>query len=311
MAQFSRAAMAHFEKHHGIASASQLVGSGLSVHAIRALVDAGNLDLVLRGAYRLPAVPLDELGRCVAVCTAHPDVVVSGPTAGRIWGFRRLPTDKRVHVLTPPQSQRTISTWVVQYRTSAIHPEDVVVRGDGIRVTTRERTALDLARSLNPVDLLSVVEQAMRDGRLSADDMRRVAVDWLSPRRPWLRSYLETLDRRLGGGPADSHYEVLLGDALGAAGLSGLVRQLSIDLPGYGPARFDLAVPDLRWAIEIDIFPTHSETAGRKSDIWRDRCASEIGWVVDRVVESDFGSSLESTVRRLVQSHHQRQSSFR
>jgi hypothetical protein len=305
MAQFSRVAIAHFEKHHGIASTSQLLEAGLTVHGIRTLVDAGNLDLVLRGAYRLPAVPLDEPGRCVAVCAAHADVVVSGPTAGRLWGFRRIPADRRIHVLAPPHSQRTISQWVVPYRTSAIHAEDVLVRLDGIRLTSRERTALDLARSLKSVDLLSVIEQAMSDGRLTADDMRRVAVEWLSPRRPWLRSYLETLDRRLKGGAADSHHEVILGEALEAAGIQGLVRQFQVDLPGYGPARFDLAVPELCLAIEIDVFPTHSETAGRRSDEWRDRSANEIGWRVDRVVESDFGHEFGNTVQRLVRVHRQ------
>ena len=120
-----------------------------------------------------------------------------------------------------------------------------------------------------------------------------------------MRSYLETLDCRLEGGAADSHHEVILGSALEAAGIEGLVRQFQIDLPGYGPARFDLAVPELRWAIEIDVFPTHSETAGRMSDEWRDRSASEVGWRVDRVVEANFGPAIGRTVQRLVRIHRQ------
>jgi len=311
MTHFTRAALAHFEAHHGIASISDLKSAGLSDYAVRNLVEMGSLELVLQGAYRLPAVPLDELGRCTAVCAAHPDVVISGPTAGRMWGFRRIPNDFRVHLLAPPTSQRTIASWVKPYRTNAFHSEDVVVRRDGIAVTSRQRTVLDLARMLDSTSLLSVIEQAMNDGRLSSDDMRRVAVDWLSPRRPWLRSYLMTLDRRLSGGAADSHYEVLLGDALKRAGIRGLARQYSIDLPGYGPARFDLAVPDLLWAIEIDVFPTHFETAGRESDEWRDRSARQLGWSVERVVKADFGSSLEDTIIRLLNVHSRRQSSFR
>ena len=300
MPYLTPAALDHFSSHHGIASAAQLWRAGLSVHTIRQLVRAGVLHQVLKGAYRLPAVPLDELGRCAAVCAAHPDLIISGPTAGRIWGFRKLPPDRRIHVLGPPASRPTIATWVVPYRTSAFHPEDVYMRSDGIAVTSRERTVLDLARTLDSTNLLSVIEQAIRDGELTEDDMRRVAVDWMSPQRPWLRRYLEILDRRLDGGTADSHYEMLLGDALNAAGMRGLVRQFSIVLPGYGPARFDLAVPDLRWAIEIDIFPTHAETAGRRSDASRDRAAAEIGWSVDRIVESDFGPALDDTVDRLL-----------
>jgi len=311
MTQFTRAALAHFGTHHGIASISDLENAGLSRYAIRSLVRAGSLELVLQGAYRLPAVPLDEIGRCAAVCAAHADVIVSGPTAGRIWGFRQLPRDHRIHLLVPPTSQRTIAGWVQPYRTSAFHPEDVVVRSDGISVTSRQRTVLDLARTLDPMSLLSVAEQAMSDGHLGSDDMRRVAIDWLSPRRPWLRSYLEVLDQRLSGGAADSHYEVLLGDALKRAGIGGLVRQHSINLPGYGPALFDLAVPQLRWAIEIDVFPTHFETAGRGSDKWRDRSANKVGWSVARVVQADFGSSLEATVGRLLAAYRQRLTALR
>lgn len=310
MPQFTRAALAHFESHHGVASSRDLADLGLSSHAIRTLVAAGNLESILPNAYRLPAVPFDEPARCAAVCAAHPEVVISGPTAGRLWDLRRLPPDRRIHVLAPPASQPTVVSWVVPYRTAAFHHDDVHVRADGIRVTGRARTALDLARTLPPADLLSVIEQAMHDGRLTPDEMRRVAVDWISPRRPWLRRYLGVLDRRVSGGAAESHYEVMLGDALTAAGIRGLVRQFVIDLPGYGPARFDLAVPRLRWAIEVDVFPTHQETAGRDADSWRDRAAREVGWIVDRVIRSDFGDSMAGTVGRLVTAHHGRRSSL-
>ena len=311
MVQFTPAALAVFESHHGIASRAQLRNAGLTQHAIRNLIAAGNLQPILRGAYRLPAVPLDEPARCVAVCAAHPEVAISGPTAGRLWGFRRLPRDRRIHVLAPPASQPTTESWVVPYRTAAFRKEDVETRHDGISVTTRQRTALDLARMLHPIDLLSVIEQAARDGCLSDDDMRRVATDWISPRRLWLRQYLEVLDRRLEGGAADSHHEVVLGDALDRAGLVGLVRQFWIDLPGYGPARFDLAVPKMRWAIEVDVFPTHSETAGRASDSWRDRSAAELDWVVERVPQAAFGTELRATVQRLVKAHRNRQAQLR
>lgn len=305
MVHFTPAALALFERNHGIASRAQLASAGLTQHCIRRLVNAGNLEVVLRGAYRLPGVPLDEMARCTAVCAAHPEMAIAGPTAGRLWGFRRLPADHRVHALAPPHSQPAIASWVVPYRTSAVRPEDTVARPDGILLTGRPRTALDLARFLSPTDLLSVIEQAMKDGGHSRDEMRRVAVDWLSPARPWLRRYLEILDGRLRGGPAESHPEVELGDALDQVGITGLVRQHEIDLPGYGAARFDLAVPSLRWAIEVDVFPTHQETAGRLADRRRDDAAADIGWRVSRVAREDFGSALPATVRRLAEVHRE------
>jgi very-short-patch-repair endonuclease len=310
MAHFTRAALAHFAAHHGIASSAELARCGLSDHDVRSLVSVGNLELVVRGAYRLPAVPLDEQARCVAICTAH-DVAIGSVTAGRYWGFRRLPTDRRIHVIASPGTRRLSSRWVVPYRTAAIHEHDVEHRADGIVITSRPRTALDLARVLSPIDLLSVIEQAMLDGHHSADEMRRVAVDWMSPRRPWLRRYLEVLDRRNGGGAAESHDEVVLGARLTAAGVVGLVRQFPIELPGIGRARFDLAVPSLRWAIEVDMFPTHRETAGGQADLRRDEAAGAIGWRVDRVTPEHVGTAIDATIACLVGVYHSRRAALR
>jgi len=297
--------------HHGIASALALREVGVSPNDLRRLVGAGNLVPVLRGVYRMPAVPYDELARCVAVCVAHPKSVISGPTAGRLWGLRRVPGDLRVHILAPPRSHPTVESWVAPYRTRAFHAGDVVHRADGIVVTNRARTALDLARFAGSTDLLSIIEQVIRDGHLTDDVLRATAIDWMSPRRLWVRNFLEVLDGRLDGGAVESHGEVVLGDALRSAGVRGLQRQFQIDLPGYGPARFDLAVPDARLAIEVDLHPTHHETNGRLRDEARDRAARLIDWRVARVRSSDLGAGLASTVRRLDSEIHQRRLALR
>ncbi len=299
MTVFSIESLAYLRSHHGVASARELAAVGISPGDLRRLVEAGNLLSVFRGVYRMPAVPFDELARCVAVCAANPEAVISGPTAGRLWGLRRLPTDRRVHILGLPASNPTIEPWVVPYRTRAFHPHDVFRRPDGIAVTSRARTALDLARFVGATDLLSIVEQVLREGNLTDDDLRAAAIDWMSPRRPWIRLFLEVLDGRLRGGAAESHGEVVLGDSLRSAGVRGLQRQFRIDLPGYGPARFDLAVPDVRLAIEVDLYPTHFETNGRRRDSARDLAAQRLDWRVVRVVASDLGTDLPATVRRL------------
>ena len=296
MSLFTPASLAYLRAHHGVASRAALAETGLSDHAVRRLVDAGNLQPVLRGVYRMPVAALDLHARCAAVCAAHPDLAIASVTAGRIWGLRRVPRDPRIHVLAPPASHPTIAEWVIPYRTSAVHARDVVVRPDGIAVTSRPRTAFDLTRSVGPGDLLSIIEQVIADGGHGSDEMRRVAVDWLSPGRPWVRRYLRVLDRRLPGGAAESHLETVLGDALVAAGVRGIERQFWIDLPGYGPARFDLALPAIRLAIEVDGFPTHRETDGRHRDASRDAAARLLDWSVTRVEDRHVTRELPTTV---------------
>jgi hypothetical protein len=258
---------------------------------------------VLRGAYRTPSAPITELSQCAAVCAARQDVAIAGPTAGRLWGFRRLPPDRRIHVIAPRASNPAIARWVVPYRTDARHDADILQRDDGIRVTSRTRTAFDLARWLGPDDLLSVIEQAAHDGRTSDDEFLAVAADWISPRRPWAREFLQALDRRLPGGPAESHPEVRVAEALGRAGVRGLVRQHCVQLPGHGDVRFDLAVPELQWAIEVDLHPRHRETMGIASDTRRDRAASAIGWSTSRITKIQYDRRFNETIAELVATH--------
>ena len=303
MARLNPGAHALLARQHGVASTQQLLDSGMSQRQLRRLQHHGALELVLRGAYRTPSAPITELSQCAAVCAARPDVAIAGPTAGRLWGFRRLPPDRRIHVIAPRASNPAIARWVVPYRTDARHDHDLVERDDGIRVTSRTRTAFDLARWLGPDDLLSVIEQAAHDGRMSDDEFLAVAADWISPRRPWAREFLQALDRRLPGGPAESHPEVRVADALGRAGVRGLVRQHCIQLPGHGDVRFDLAVPELRWAIEVDLHPRHRETMGIASDTRRDRAASAIGWSTSRITETQYDHRFNETIADLTFVH--------
>ena len=306
MAHLTPHAHGLFARQHGTASVQQLLTTGLSLREIRHLQRAGALELVLRGAYRTPSAPITEASRSAAVCLARPDVAIAGPTAGRLWGLRRLPFDRRIHVLAPRASQPAAVRWVVPYRTDARHDCDVVDRGDGIKVTSRARTALDLARWLDADDLLSVIEQVVHDGRLTDDDLLAVAVDWLSPQRPWVRHFLQSLDRRLPGGAAESHPEVRVADALRRAGVRGLVRQFRTELPGYGGARFDLAVPELRWAIEVDLHPAHRESMGSTSDRRRDHAAAAIGWSTSRIDDEAYAHRFNETIAELAALHTRR-----
>lgn len=298
MTHLPGSALEHLRTHHGVASIDALLRHGVTIHGVRRLRESGQIVQVLEGVYHHRLVPFDEPARCVAVCSAHPEAVISAVTAGRLWGFRRLPRDNRIHGLFPPASQPTLASWVVPYRTSAFQDDDVVERTDGITLTSRARTAFDLARHLPDTNLLSVMEQAMHDGHFGPDVLWTVAEPWLSPRRPWARRFVGLLSRRIDGAGAESHPEVLVGSALVSAGVRGLHRQHCIDLPGYGRARFDLAIPDLRWAIEVDAHPTHRETAGAASDERRDLAATHIGWTVTRLGPEQL-TSLAATAASL------------
>jgi hypothetical protein len=295
-----------FATQHGVASVEQLLAAGATRRQVKRFEEAGAIVAGLRRTYRSPSVPFDEPARCAMVCLANPDLTIAGPTAGRLWGFRRLPADRRIHVIAPPASNPAVADWVVPYRTAAIHDQDVVERDDGIRVTSRARTAFDLTRVLDDDDLLSVIEQALHDGGLAEQHMWNTAADWLTPGRPWARRVVRQLHRRLPGRAAESHPEVRVAAALARRGVLGLERQWEIQLPGYGPARFDLAVPALRWAIEVDVHPTHRQTLGAASDKRRDLAARSIGWSVSRIGAERYECHFDSTLDALADEYRRR-----
>jgi very-short-patch-repair endonuclease len=288
-------------RQHGVGSLNQLIDCGISEPQIRVLERNDVLISVMKGAYRSSLVVEDELVRCAAVCVTRPDAAIAGPTAGRLWGFRKLPRDGRIHVLLPPGSRDPATPWTTTFRTDAIHATDIVHRNDGIAVTTRQRTVLDLARSVTADNLLSVAEQAMLDGHLSDADMRQVAVDWQSPQRRWIDDYLRALNRRLPGGPAESHPEVRVGDALRRRGVRNLVRQHAMELSTGRCVRFDLAVPGLRIAVEIDLHPVHVSTIGAMTDEQRDLDAERDGWTTLRITESEYRNTFEQRMNEVAQ----------
>ena len=79
-----------------------------------------------------------------------------------------------------------------------------------------------------------------------------------------------------------------MANALRGLGVTGLIRQHRLHLPSGRWARFDLAIPSRRIAIEVDVHPRHDETAGRLADGSRDDRVAAEGWVTVRISRADY-----------------------
>ncbi|CAN5779890.1 hypothetical protein BH18ACT2_BH18ACT2_13020 [soil metagenome] len=266
------------------------------------MVASGVLRRVVDGGYTFGGVDDAESLRCAALCSSRPHLVVSGPTAGRLWDLRRAPRDGLVHVVAPPHSQPCREPWVRPYRTALLAANEIVQRADGIRMTSPPRTIVDMTRYVDDLALASMIEAGLHRGVCSGIILRRTALRLATPGRPWARRFLAVLDGLSGGPPSESHAELRVFTALVERGVPGLARQVEVDLPGYGRARFDLAVPDLRWALEIDLHPTHDTLTGVHRDHLRDDGAEQCGWQVRRVGELELDQHFAATIDRLVAS---------
>ena len=180
--------------------------------------------------------------------------------------------------------------------------DEIVARSDGIRVTSPPRTVVDHTRYVDVPSLISMIEHALSIGYCTEATLCRTAERINTPGRGWVRRFLRVLASRRPGAPAESEGELRVFRALTRDGASGLLRQHPITLPGYGPARFDMAIPPINCRRStVDLHPEHRTPDGIARDNSRDAAATSIGWVVRRIggVELDRGH-FDHTMRTLL-----------
>jgi hypothetical protein len=306
MSPLNRTVLDWTANHHTVVSDSDLSRMGVSRSQRRALVEENILERVLDGAYRFPGSPNDELARCVAACLRPGGLIVEGPTAGRIWRYRRMPRDGFVYVIAPPASNPSVEPWLKPYRTSMIDPLHVVERPDGIRLTSPPRTAVDLSRHLSDSDLLSVIDQVESEGMATSQTMWQVATDLATPGRPWARRFLRILEQRPQHGVPASHWESRVVAALIERGIRDLRPQRWLDVPGCGHIRLDASVDRIRWGVEVDVYPTHFTEEGGSNDRDRDLACDAIGWRVSRVARPALTRDFSLAIDRLIKVYVQR-----
>ena len=282
MSRLEPDALAWMRHHHQAISTDQLAAQGVSRSKQKRMVANEQLRRVVKGAYVAGSAAPDDVIRQTALCLAHPELVLAGPTAGRHWRLRFVGKDRFVHAIGPPASHPCNEPWVKVYRTAALDPADIVYLSDGRRMTSPARTAVDLTRYVSASALTSINEHVISLDYCSQAELRRCAELINTPGRPWVRRYLRILEGRLPGAPSESNGELNVLGEFQQRGVRDMVRQFPTVLPGYGPARFDVSIPEIRWAFEADLYPSHWTPDGIARDQARDAAAAAAGWVTRR-----------------------------
>jgi very-short-patch-repair endonuclease len=230
---------------------------------------------VIQGVYRPAWVPLTHRLKCRAACLVLPDaVLVTGVSAITCLGLRMVGREEEVHVVAPDV--------IVVARRSGIALRRCAngpVAGrllDGVRLAHSYRIAFDAA-ARQPTDLATAHLDVM---------LRAGLVD-----RPGLELWLDRChdndvrDVREALGLADDRAESMpesrLRVHLRRAGLL-VVPQYVVTSRGKIIARVDLAIPELRIAIEYD-GRWHGAQEQLPRDAERDLRLVEAGWLVVHV----------------------------
>jgi hypothetical protein len=292
------------QRVYGVVSNDELEGCGVTRRQRERLVAQGLLLVLYRGVYRLRSAPETFEGRCRAICLAAPGAVITGRAAGRLWGLRLMGRVDIIEVRAPHYCNLLSDPRVRIRRCNIMETVDIVVRADGIRVVSPPRLAFDLAAILSPRDLESVVEQIIDRRWCSILMMYDMGRRLYHPARPGAIQFARVMASRPAWlKPVDSNLEMILYDALRAAGVRGMTRQHKITMPGGWDIHADVAVPTLRWAIPIDHVTWHGGRINAQRDKQNDRQAGMIGWRVDRVTDEDINERLDDTVGELLVIH--------
>lgn len=288
MFSLTPAALIVLQRQSNLISSRQLVATGVTRSQRESLVDTRVLEHVGQSVFRVVGAPVTRDTRLIALCLQHPAGMVTGPTAGSVRGLRRMPRTSPITFALPHNSRADVPSYVRLRRTRRLPDEHRVTLTNGMVVPSWPRLAFDLAADLGDRSLASVVEQILHDGHCTEADLAEIARDLCAPARPGSKRFARVLVRRQGRLPSESdpELEVLLG--LQRRGVPVVPQVQLLELPNGSHVRIDLAVPDVRWAVEVDVHPTHLHLIGTTRDKQRDRQLHLIGWQVERITALDL-----------------------
>jgi hypothetical protein len=288
MSDLTPAALNWLSAHHGVITTRQLRSRGVGHKTQVRLVERGVLRSVHKGVFVISSTRATLEQRCTALCAAHPEGFVTGPTAGTLVGLRRMPTHAPLHFSIRHGARVPPDPGVHYRQTTALDVADRVRRLDGIVLASWPRLAFDLAADLRPLDHLSVLQQLLHEHKVTANELVAIEQRLGHPARPGSGPFRRNLERLDGSAPNESHYEVRLADALRARGIPIEHQSRVVRASNGRTARVDLAVPDVRWGIELDIHPEHRTFEGQANDARRVRDLHVLEWQVEPVTESDM-----------------------
>ncbi len=185
-------------RHH-VTTRKRLQRLGISRRVIDGLCRRGRLEHIGNGVLVSPSGP-ETFEQRLAIACALTGGVISYPTAGKVWEFRKTPAVHDVHVtVTRASASVTVPDWIVVHRTCDLPRCDVVYRRDGIVVMSPPRTTVDAAAWLGGDDLESVIEQGIGRGYYTVPTLWRHARRLCRRGRRGSTRFVDVLGRRESG----------------------------------------------------------------------------------------------------------------
>lgn len=273
------------EWHFGVVSRAELATLGVPPSTIASWIRTRRLTRLHRGVFSVGHAALRPEGRWrAATLSCGTGTALSHLTAGLVLGHA-VPPHVGVHVTTPGAGRHRDG---LRVHRSPLAPADVTTRW-GLRVTTLERTLVDLADLLSWSALLAVADGAValdvaalaaarqRAGHRVGSRRSRLLIEREEPhaRSEFERAFLRFLRRH------DLH------------------RPSGVNAP-VGRFVVDAVYADLALVVELDGRAYHARRREMAADRGRDADLQVLGYRVLRLVWEDlYDERAPETIRRL------------
>jgi len=281
-------ALQHLSLQAGHITSRQLSAAGIRRTSHARLVALGVLDQPYKSVYRAATKRPTFEQRLVALSLAHERGFITGPTLGGYLGVRKMPRASQIHFCMPHPCHIAVPPGVRLRQSTAVTPLDRRRLDNSMWVASWPRLLFDLAADLPRRSLLSAMEQVVAAQHVTLEELGAIARRLCHPHRPGSEMFATLLMDRGLREPVESDPELTVLEGLQARGIPAEPQHRLLHLPNGGSVRIDLAVPAVRWAVELDIHPSHGQLWGTSRDNQRDRQLHLIDWQVEHVSPIDM-----------------------
>jgi very-short-patch-repair endonuclease len=247
---------------------------------------------ILYDSYVSATVPITTRLRArAALDISVPGSYISHQTAAELWGGL-VPACSDVHVTVPGEAPRTRRQGIKAHSTRGSTKTSTL---QGLAIASPTQTFLDLACSLDLVELVVLGDSLVKAKRVTPEDLVAAASEWVG--NGVVRARRAARFARKG---VDSPKETRLRMLLVLAGLREPTVNVIIRNPdGSWRMRFDLSYPGLKLIIEYD-GRQHAENSGQwRRDLSRREELDGLGWRLIVVTSDDLRDAPEAVLNRV------------
>lgn len=276
----------------GAVTSAQLHQCGLTRDAIAHLVADGRLERAGQGLFIDVGAPRTydtELWLAVLGTGG----VLAFDTAAHLWGLGPRPA--RVCVAVRAERHITLRAGVRVYRTPV--PETDVTRLNGLPITSRRWTLLDVIGRMSPRDAQRLADRALQQAWITRADISDRLRSF--PSRTGNKRLRLVLAQSEDGAAARS--ERKLHALLRRAGIEGWLPNYEVWHNGALVAVLDVALPERRLALEVDGWAFHSDVDRFIGDRRRQNTLVAMGWTVLRFTWADLTQRPDLVARTIRQ----------